>query len=357
MRRLLMLDSGAFSVWNKGATIDLDSYIAFCRQHPDVSYYVNLDVIPGIPNNKRSLTKENKEASCKRGWNNYLKMVKELPFDKVIPVFHQNDPIEWLNKYLGYGTPYIGISPANDCTTSNRIEWMDARDFWSDNIRRRLFYRSGKPLVKTHGFAVTSYRLMNLWEWHSVDSASWKMSAATGNIYIPRRTGDYTQPPLLVGMSAMSPLRKKVAESHTHFDHFLRKGSKLKERVLDYLEEVGVELGSFKVVKVKKGYKLKPGWEFWYNRKNREVLHVEKKGVQTHWEVRSLVNAYFMKKVMDTRSVKVRHIYFAGAPREEIEPYLGKRLLTYHDMRTGENSKCRKILNMHLDYIRNKEQW
>jgi hypothetical protein len=366
MKRLLILDSGAFSVWNKGATIDLDGYIIFCQKYPDVSYYVSLDVIPGILNKKVSLRNKSViEDCCRRGWDNYRRMIKELPKSKVIPVFHQNDHVKWLDKYLSFGVPYIGISPANDNTTKVKINWMDPKpDLFSGsdkaiaNLKKILFDSTGRPVVKTHGFAVTSFRLMNLWEWHSVDSASWKIAAALGNIYIPQRSGnkkyDYSLPPMVVGMSPMSPHLRKC-HTQLHINHL--SGGTLK-RVTDYLEEIGAKLGGYKVIKVKSSHQLKKAQEFWYNKKNLEVMQTVEKGLITHWELRALVNARFIREVMRQKAVSVKHIYFAGAPRQEIEPYLGKRLLTYNDMKTkGKDSKCLQTLNIHLESIRRGEKW
>jgi uncharacterized protein YicC (UPF0701 family) len=104
-------------------------------------------------------------------------------------------------------------------------------------------------------------------------------------------------------------------------------------------------------------YKPKKGLEFWYNRKKLQLMVTKEKGIVTHWEERSLVNTRFIKEVMKQKAVPVKHIYFAGAPRGEIEPFLGNRLLTYHDMRVSEGSKCIQILNMHLDSIKKGEGW
>jgi hypothetical protein len=198
---------------------------------------------------------------------------------------------------------------------------------------------------------------MKLWDWHSVDSASWKMSAAMGNIYVPQRNGnckyDYSLPPLVIGTSPMSPNLKK-AGAQMHLKDLY---GATRKRVLDYLEEVGAKLGSYKIVQVYPDYKPKKGLEFWYNRKKLQLMVTKEKGIVTHWEERSLVNARFIKEVMERKAVPVKHIYFAGAPRREIEPFLGNRLLTYHDMRVSEGSKCIQILNMHLDSIKKGEGW
>lgn len=353
MRRLLMLDSGAFSVWSKGSVIDLKEYRAFCCRFPDISYYVSLDVIPGVIREKRSLTKVSIEASCQQSWKNYQSMLKKLPIEKVIPVFHQNDGIQWLERYLAFGTPYIGISPANDCTTREKIRWLKT-------LKPYLFDSDGKPVVKTHGFAVTSYHLMKLkgWQWYSVDSASWKKVASCGSIYFPKRTGrdrDFSKPPSIIGVSPVSSSRFKYGR-HVGISKLL---STFNGRLGEWLEEVGVEIGKYEVVSVEPSYRIgREGRDFWYNEKKNQILKVLEKGVVPNWEKRAQVNAYFLKQVMIHKATHVKHIYYAGAPRKDIEPFLGIRLLSYQDLRSrSDKSITMQRLLEHLQRIRDNEPW
>src|SRR5262245_30767441 len=51
----LFLDSGAYSAWKKGETIDVRDYIKFVREaEPCLTVYANLDVIPGRPDRVRT---------------------------------------------------------------------------------------------------------------------------------------------------------------------------------------------------------------------------------------------------------------------------------------------------------------
>ena len=89
----LMIDSGAFSVWKSGLSVDLNEYIRFCLKYKDdLQVIVALDVIPGSIKDKGRLTKEAIQKACEEGWENYLKMLSAgLPKSKVVPVFHQFD--------------------------------------------------------------------------------------------------------------------------------------------------------------------------------------------------------------------------------------------------------------------------
>ena len=359
MTRRLIVDSGAFGVWaaqgrGQKVSIDLQSYIEFCRAYKDASYYVNLDVIPGVPNQKRSLTRSAVEEACQAGWRNYVTMTGFLPAHKLIPVYHQGDPIQWLERYISShpgpvgGLPYVGISPANDMTTPQKLQWLKG-------LRRYLFDGAGRPTCRTHGFAVTSYDLMKAMEWYSVDSASWKLSAAWGCVYLPQqgKAGwDYGKPPLNVAVSPASPaVRKKQA-------HVQNMTPTVKEYVLRYLKEVGVPLGRFTQRTVKEGYKLireetggPLGSEFWIDKARGVVGTPVEKGVVTSFEERAKATAAFMAAA--NRVLPVRYIYFAGAPMPyPLEYDLTSRLLSYHEVGKSNNGIGNKYMVGHCQRIK-----
>ena len=347
--RRLLLDSGAFTVWSsqnrgKQVSIDLPTYIEFCAKHPLCSYYVNLDVIPGVPNKKRTLTPSAIEAACKQGWRNYRQMIQSLPQDKVIPVYHMNDDIRWLVKYIEAGAPYIGISPANDMTTSQKMAWMGG-------LRKYLFDGAGRPVVRTHGFAVTSFDLMNFWEWYSVDSASWKLVAAWGSIYVPQTTNgveDYSKSPVHI-VTSPNTLADQKRMKHTSA---MPKDGVAYERLMAYLDAIGVPLGKFTLKSESKAtYKLnREAAEFWMDKVKGIVAVPSEHGVATHWDLRAYVNAVFITRA--NKVLPVKHIYFAGdpVPNPKVEFYLRRRLLSYHEMSTGGKKKY-SCLAKHLELI------
>lgn len=345
MTKRLILDSGAFSVWNMDDEIKLEDYLSFCLTYPGVSYYVNLDVIPGKAGNKRSVTRANIEESCEQGWRNYQRMIKDIPQHKVIPVFHQNDDIKYLDRYLNAGVKYIGISPANDDSIKGKIAWLKS-------IRRYLFDSAGRATVRTHGFAVTSLALMNFMPWHSVDSASWKQNASWGSIFLPaERNGvyDYTKLPLVMGLSISSPFRKKK-DLHYHSSSPL-----LRERVDRYLAYYGMPMGKSLLVEVPEGYKkqrVENGFrELWYKRYTVVERPVEV-GASNSFRDRARLNILFTKEV--NKVVPVKHIYFAGLPMTyPCEFECGYRLFSYHSIRKYKNQKCLKKHIVILERRRN----
>lgn len=169
--KTFMLDSGAFSVWNNGGHIDLFSYMLFAKRlrqalPPECELnVVNLDVLPGKVGEKP--TDEQREQSAIDGWENMLELQKEGL--KVIHVYHQHERLEWLDKMRNH-LDYIGISPANDVSMPEKLQFMDS------------CYAQIKDTIKTHGFAVTSPDQLYRYPLYSADSSSWVAPARFGAV-------------------------------------------------------------------------------------------------------------------------------------------------------------------------------
>jgi len=166
-----LLDSGAFSAWNKGVTIDINRYrdkIKYIQDNYQFKEFhpVNLDVIPGKQGDK--ITKELAEDSMKRGWDNYL-WFKNQGIE-TIHVFHQGEDYNFLLNTIIKECKYIGVSPSNDAHLNSKIEWC-----------KKTFDLLPAD-IKSHGFAVTSVDLIKPFPWYSVDSASWKLGANMGRV-------------------------------------------------------------------------------------------------------------------------------------------------------------------------------
>lgn len=334
MPNLLMLDSGAFSVWNSGAEISIDDYLGFCKEHPGISYYVNLDVIPGSPGSVINRTPELIETACRKGWDNYLKMISVLPMEKVIPVFHRGENIRWLEKMLDFGCPYIGIGQLG-------IGSEDGQKAWLDELKGVLFDPSTKrPKVKLHGFAVTGWEMMNYIPWHSVDSASWVRQSSYGTVYIPFRRNNewaYNQRPFNLNCSPKSPSRDEIQK------HITTLSPTVKDMVMDYIREINMKLGTFEIVDVPDGYKRQDG-ELWYDKsKSGKILKILEKGLTTCHQRRFFANARFIHRANDV--IDVDHIYFAGAVGsvlDNIEYRLKRRLISYHT--AMDSKRCQEVL-------------
>lgn len=183
----LICDSGAFTAWNQAGKqkragnlnwqkylINIDEYAEFVKKHQDIIYRaVNLDIIPGetgqIP------TIKEREEAAEQGWENYLYLKDKYKLD-TIHVFHQGEEFKHLDRMLKH-CDYIGVSPCNDYADDKKLKWLD--------ITFRYIMNSDNPNIKTHGFGVTSPRLVKRYPWFSVDSSSYSLTAAMGGILTP----------------------------------------------------------------------------------------------------------------------------------------------------------------------------
>lgn len=176
----LFVDSGAFTAHNKDITIDVDDYISYLNSLGDyVTLFAQLDKIPGKRNVPRTI-KDVTEAP-KISWDNYLYMRERVNHPhKLVPIFHQDEPFEWLQNMLewrdekGEPIPYIGISSSKDKASKYREDW-----YWKVFS---VIQRSSNPNVKTHAFGTSSIRHLELFPFTSADATSWIQTAVYGSI-------------------------------------------------------------------------------------------------------------------------------------------------------------------------------
>ena len=182
----LLCDSGAFTSWNlankkkragdpnwEKSLVNLDKYIEFVKKHSDIIYRaVNLDVIPGEQGS--TPTQEQIIEAAEQGWANYQYMKKNGI--NSVHVFHFGEPMEYLDRMLKE-CDYIGISPSNDLADVMKMKWLD--------LIFRYIGNSSNPKIKTHGFGVTSKKLVERYPWFSCDSASYSLTSAMGGVLTP----------------------------------------------------------------------------------------------------------------------------------------------------------------------------
>lgn len=232
----LMLDSGAYSAWRQKENISLGEYIEYIRDNEaSLDSYVNLDVIPGEFGRKP--TSKEVEVSARIGWENFCAM-RECGLSP-IPVYHQGESLEWLQKMIDV-CDYVGISPANDRNTAEKVRWLD-------DVFEFLCNAEGWSCVKTHAFGVTAISILFRYPWYSVDSLTWLLVAAYGGIFVPpvvEGRFDYSQSPTTVFVS------DRPAISHCKGGrHFSTFGSATKKSIERYVGQFG-----FKVVELADDY-------------------------------------------------------------------------------------------------------
>lgn len=226
------LDSGAHSLYEltqtEGRSWDwfdsdefwqyVDKYAEFIKTHKGIDYYANVDVV----------------FDAKRTW----KVQKYLEYEHglcPIPVIHCNTHIKWLHKYLDAGYDPIALGGfGQDQTKASYFKWAD--EFF-DVICPRP---SRLPIVRVHGFAMTSFQLLRRYPWWGVDSASWTKASGFGRVFVPRLTNDeftFDRDPYCIVVSADARAVSKTG----HIQEFAGKEATIVKR---WLKIVGVPLGS-----------------------------------------------------------------------------------------------------------------
>ena len=231
-RTNIILDSGAFSAWMKQINISVEDYAEFALENIEkIDYVVNLDVIPGSFGNK-SVCDEEVERAAELGWKNYDKLIElGIPNNKLIHVFHQGDKFYHLERMIDE-LDYIGISPANDRTTSEKMHWLD-------KCMKYIVSKDGTVKIKFHGFAVTSMPLICKYPWYSVDSTSWVTFGKYGAILFPRITRgkfNYTKTPYVIFLSDKSP------QQNINNKHYRTISNIERDKIDSYIEDMGFKI-------------------------------------------------------------------------------------------------------------------
>lgn len=180
--RNIMLDSGAFTAWNKGheTTVDsvLRSYSSFLQSTEglfDEVWMINLDKIPGSKG--RDPTPDEIKEALVVSDKNYEILVKEFG-DRILPVFHQGEDdarLFELCEMVADRSWYICVSPRNDLPERSRY-------LWSKSVHRLLDEKY--PKCRTHGLATTGNTMIRDVPWYSIDSAAWVLHAGFGMVDI-----------------------------------------------------------------------------------------------------------------------------------------------------------------------------
>lgn len=233
----MFLDSGAFGLYakygrgkpeqdryryfkSKKFKRYVDNYAKFVLKWKDsIDYYANVDVL------------YNPEMSWK-----ILKYLERKYDLSPIPVIHSMTPIEWVEKHVDAGYDFIGLGGRG--TGRMKELWKG----WADQVFTYLCPASNDylPLVRVHGFALTSHEFITRFPWFSADSTSWVQAAAWGNIFVPAYRNKqfvFTEAPRIICVSPDSP----TLQNGTY--HYL-KAPRLERKILrKWLKEVNVPLG------------------------------------------------------------------------------------------------------------------
>lgn len=154
----IFLDSGGFSAFTQGETIDLAAYCTYIKRYGSLlTTYANLDVI----------------GSAKGTFANQQRM--EAEGLSPLPVFHTGEDWTYLEQYLAHYThialggmvPYLAPYKRKVLMT-----WL----------LRCFKMAHGKAVY--HGFGCTAWEVIKAFPWYSVDSSAWGAGFRYGKILL-----------------------------------------------------------------------------------------------------------------------------------------------------------------------------
>lgn len=183
----VFLDSGAFSAFTLGETIDIGKYCEYIHLNKDLIDFAS--VLDGIGDPFKTYQNQS---------------VMEALGTKPLPCFHYGEDERYLEHYIA-NYEHITLGGMVPHSTAENKLWLDR--MWD----KYLCDKDGHPKLKVHGFGMTSIPLMKRYPWYSVDSSSWVQMAFRGAIFIPEFGA--------IHISSTSPARKDEGQ---HFDTFTK---------------------------------------------------------------------------------------------------------------------------------------
>ena len=155
------LDSGAFSAFTKGVKIDIIEYCNFIKEHSDIiTHYAVLDVIGSAED-----TLKNQKIMESQGLS-------------PVPCFHYGDDYSYLTYYIN-NYDYIALGGMVPIHTNDLIPWLDTV------FAKFICNDDGTAKIRVHGFGLTTVNIMIRYPWYSVDSTTWRLASAFGEIFVP----------------------------------------------------------------------------------------------------------------------------------------------------------------------------
>jgi hypothetical protein len=164
----IFLDSGAFTAWKEGKTIDLFEYAEYGLQGNYEEVAGDLRIGDADP----EVTLKDTEYLRGLGLN-------------AIPCFHQGEKWEYL-EFMIRKYPHISLG----CT--EKVSTTPSVGRWLRECFERICDEDGFSRIKVHGFRFTSW--MSLFPFYSVDSTSWCQSSGPYSFATLSQTFPFLQP-------------------------------------------------------------------------------------------------------------------------------------------------------------------
>lgn len=165
--KTMFLDSGAFTAWKNGETIDLHAYAEYALSGDYAFVAGDLRIGDADP----ETTLKDTEYLSELGLN-------------AIPCFHQGEKWEYLDIMMNYEHISLGCTEKTSTTPSVGR--------WLRECFERICDADGFPRVKVHGFRFTSW--MDTFPFFSVDSTTWCQSSHPYSFATLSQTFPFLQP-------------------------------------------------------------------------------------------------------------------------------------------------------------------
>ena len=177
----LFIDSGAFTAWTKGISIDVDTYIDYLNKYSEyITLAGQVDTIAGTPDTIP--TAEQQEEASIATWENYLYMYEKLNKpEMLVYTFHIGENFKYLKQALewkdsnGKHFEYMALGGTVGKPVNMKIEWF--KQCWE------IIKSSSNPNVKVHAFGMTSLKVLENFPFTSADATSWIMTGSNGGIF------------------------------------------------------------------------------------------------------------------------------------------------------------------------------
>lgn len=206
----IFLDSGAFSAFTQGATININEYCRFVKQNRDLFEVISvLDAI----------------GDADKTYANQKEMERVgIP---ALPCYHYGEPEDVID-YYATNYEYITIGGMVPISTPQLRIWLDR--IWS----KYLVNPDGTPKLKVHGFGLTSVPLLVRYPWYSADSSSWVQLGGMGNVFMPQ-----------FGTLAISEFAPQRKEAERHFDNLSAEHQTV---VREFIESLGFDIARLRTL-------------------------------------------------------------------------------------------------------------
>ncbi|SRR6266568_154740 len=166
----LMVDSGAFSIWESGQKLAFTDWLQWIptfaqqvRPHVADLALVGFDVIPKWTSTHPDLSAARTAAEA--SYTNWR--TAEDAGVRCIPTFHQYEPWDVLDRYV-QGTDYVALSPRLKTTTPGALRWL--REAWGHLA----------PTTRVHILGLASRAVLVEFPAYSVDSRGYMRYALQG---------------------------------------------------------------------------------------------------------------------------------------------------------------------------------